>query len=109
MGLITGVADGCFDMMMMINKESASSSEMIVSHNYIVVHHCTSDQQLLLTSGDGSLLGLDVVGFSVGLVLMGRKDGSPLGGRVLYISSEKMEWNPEHTQSKCKVRFASTK
>ena len=32
MGLITGVADGCFDMMMMINKERASSGEMIVSH-----------------------------------------------------------------------------
>lgn len=33
-------------------------------------------------SGEGSLLGLEVVGFSVGEVLMGRKDGSSLGGRV---------------------------
>lgn len=62
------------------------------------INPATSTKPIQLTSGEGSLLGLEVVGYSVGEVLIGRKEGSPLGGRVLTKLEDK-EWTQKRNKS----------
>lgn len=60
-----------------------------------------------VTSGEGSLLGLAVVGFSVGDVLIGLDEGSPLGGRVLNASEHKGTQDTNCTNMKSDWRRSS--